>query len=223
MSEQEKRAAPDAYHRWYYDQGVWEQVKWQGVPCLKSVVDLWNYQEIIADLKPALIVEFGTRHGGSALFFAAVGGLARPDCRVFTVDIETGGLHPAVTAHPAIEVFRASSTDAAVTRRIQDLRERTEGAVFAILDSDHRKEHVLAEMLALRDVLREGDYLVVEDGNINGHPVLPGWGEGPWEAIAEYTKRFPDDYRRDIERERLFGFTFAPRGYLRRVGNVQRS
>ena len=85
---------------------------------------------------------------------------------------------------------------------------------FVILDSDHSKDHVLAELEMLRDVTRPGDYVVVEDGNINGHPVLPDFGPGPYEAIQEYEARHPEDYRHDTEREAKFGFTFAPRGYL---------
>jgi cephalosporin hydroxylase len=205
---------PEAYHLWYYEQKLWEQVTWQGVPCLKSVSDLWNYQEIIFAQKPSLIVEFGTRHGGSALFFANVGCLARPDCRVFTVDTDHTDLDRAVLAQPAIHARLGSSTDPAVLGEVRALRETLGGPVFAILDSDHRREHVLREMEGLRDILAPGDYLVVEDSNINGHPVLPGWGEGPWEAIEEYTLRHPGDYERDVEREFRFGFTFAPRGFL---------
>jgi cephalosporin hydroxylase len=69
-------------------------------------------------------------------------------------------------------------------------------------------------MELVRPVLTRGDYLVVEDGCINGHPLLPGWGEGPFEAIEEYVKRHPEDYAADRERETRFGFTFAPNGYL---------
>jgi cephalosporin hydroxylase len=38
---------------------------------VKSVVDLWNYQEILSQLRPVLVIEFGTNHGGSALFCPA--------------------------------------------------------------------------------------------------------------------------------------------------------
>ena len=107
-----------------------------------------------------------------------------------------------------------SSTAPEVYERIRDLRHQYPGPVFAILDSDHSKTHVLNELLSLRDVLTPGDYLVVEDGNINGHPVLPEFGEGPFEAIYEYYERFPDDYRHDRERELKFGLTFAVNGYL---------
>ncbi|WP_107221294.1 CmcI family methyltransferase [Thauera aromatica] len=204
------------FHRWYYDTGVWESVRFLGVPCLKSVLDLWNYQEIIHQLRPGLIVEFGTRHGGSALYFALIARQVRPDALVLTVDIEDHLLDPRVPATPGIEFIKSSSVDAAVGARIAALRKQLPGPVFAILDSDHRQPHVLQEMLSLRALMQAGDYLVVEDGNINGHPVLPGWGPGPLEAIMEYNRRFPDDYERDLDRERKFGFTFAPMGFLRR-------
>ncbi len=78
------------------------------------------------------------------------------------------------------------------------------------------EKHVLAEMNLLREVLKTGDYLIVEDTIIE-HPVLPGWGAGPMEAIEEYLREYPDDYIHDIKRERKFGFTFAPKGfYIRR-------
>ena len=204
------------FHRWYYDNGVWETVRFLGVPCLKSVMDLWNYQEILFDLKPALVVEFGTRHGGSALYFSMIGQRINPLLRVLTVDIEDHLLDPQVPTFPGIEFMKSSSTAPAVAARIAELRRATPGPMFAILDSDHRMPHVLEEMLSLRDVTRPGDYLIVEDGNINGHPVLPGWGPGPLEAVEAYFARFPSDYVSDTERERKFGFTFAPGGFLRR-------
>lgn len=207
----------EGFHRWYYDSGVWEGVRFLGVPCLKSVLDLWNYQEILFDLKPGLVVEFGTRHGGSALYFLLIARQVRPDARVLTVDIEDHLLDPSVPTVPGIEFMKCSSLDPSVALRIQALRNQLGGPVFAILDSDHRKDHVLGEMLSLRDVLRPGDYLVVEDGNINGHPVLPSWGPGPFEAIEEYFRRFPLDYIKDAKREKKFGFTFAPDGFLRRA------
>jgi cephalosporin hydroxylase len=215
-ADQPEANAPEAYHRWYYDNEVWEHVHWRGVGCLKSVSDMWNYQEIVSALAPGLIVEFGTRFGGSALFFADIGRLVNPDCVVFTVDGTHLELHPTVAAHPHIETWLGSSTEEKTRRRLEELRASHPGPVFAILDSDHREAHVHREMMVMRDFLVSGDYLVVEDGNINGHPVLPGWGRGPWEALERYFDEFPDDYERDLAREERFGFTFAPRGYLKR-------
>jgi cephalosporin hydroxylase len=72
-------------------------------------------------------------------------------------------------------------------------------------------------MMNLRDVLIAGDYLVVEDSNVNGHPVKRSFGPGPYEAIQEYFRMFPQDYEHDFEREQKFGFSFAPNGFLRRL------
>src|SRR5207237_261860 len=101
-----------------------------------------------------------------------------------------------------------------VASRIALLREAFPGPLFAVVDSDHRREHVLAELELLRRVTRTGDYVVVEDGNINGHPVLPGWGPGPYEAMEDYFAVHPDDYQRDDQREAKFRFSFATRGFL---------
>lgn len=205
------------YHRWYYDTGVWEHTTWLGIRALKSVSDMWNYQEIIAELRPSLVVEFGTANGGAALFFAGVlAGLGGPR-RVFTVDIDASNIDDGVLSHPAIEVFTSSSTEPAGAERIRELRSELPGPVFAILDSDHSRDHVYAELELLTPLLATGDYLVVEDANINGHPVLPGWGPGPFEAAADFLAAHPGSYRHDREREAKFGFTFATSGFLVRV------
>jgi cephalosporin hydroxylase len=208
------QGASDAYHRWYYDSEVWLGVEFMGVPCYKSVADMWNYQEIIASQKPAMIVEFGTRFGGAALYFSVIGRAVNPGIRVVSVDISHHDVYPQVLADPTIQLITSSSTDPGVAVNLASLRKVFDGPVFFILDSDHRKHHVLAEMELLRGITRPGDYLVVEDGNINGNPVLPGWGEGPFEAIAEYRAKYPGDYHHDAEREAKFGFTFAPNGFL---------
>jgi len=118
---------------------------------------------------------------------------------------------------PNIRLLTMSSASSEARESIKTLRQDYPGPSFAILDSDHSKEHVLAEMIIMRDILAAGDYLVVEDSNINGHPVQKSSGPGPYEAIEEYFRRFPNDYQHDFEREQKFGFSFAPQGFLRRL------
>jgi cephalosporin hydroxylase len=132
----------------------------------------------------------------------------------FTVDISFDVLDPAARRDPDILFVESSSTVPAIAQQIQQLKSEYPGKIFAILDSDHSMNHVLAEMKLLRPLLASGDYLLVEDANINGHPVLPGFGDGPYEAIQAYQREFPNDYTHDVAREHKFGFTYATNGFL---------
>jgi cephalosporin hydroxylase len=204
----------EEYHKWYYNTLVWKKTTWMGVECWKSVSDMWNYQEILFELKPSLVIEFGTCHGGSALFFASVMRQIGEPFKVLSVDIYHGPLDPAARCDSDILFVESRSTVPAIAEHIQRLKSEFPGKIFAILDSDHSMNHVLAEMKLLRPLLSAGDYLIVEDSNTNGHPVLPGWGPGPYEAIEAYEHEFRDDYQHDVAREKKFGWTFAPNGYL---------
>lgn len=206
------------YHRWYHGTMIWTKTTWIGVACWKSPSDMWNYQEILCELKPSLIIECGTYAGGTALFFASVMRQIGRPFRVLSVDISHKALDPVALRDPDIVFLQSSSTDPVVAERIADLHAEFPGPLFAILDSDHSMDHVLAEMKLLRPLLSGGDYLIVEDSNLNGHPVLPGWGPGPYEAIAAYEQEFPDDYTHDVARESKFGWTCATNGFLRRQG-----
>lgn len=204
----------EEYHKWYFNTFVWKKTTWMGVTCWKSVSDMWNYQEILFALKPALVIEFGTAHGGSAVFFADMMRKIGNPFKVLSVDVNHKPLEPAARRDPDVLFVESSSTDPAVAEQIQRLKSEFPGKVFAILDSDHSMDHVLAEMKLVRPLLSAGDYLIVEDSTVNGHPVLPGWGPGPYEAIEAYEQEFPHDYTHDLARENKFGWTFAPNGYL---------
>ncbi|STZ43858.1 methyltransferase [Mycolicibacterium gilvum] len=207
-------AEVEEYHKWYYNTNVWKQTTWMGVDCWKSVSDMWNYQEILFDLKPSLFIEFGTAHGGSAMFFADTMRRIGEPFNLLSVDVTHQLLNPIAQRDPDVQFVKSRSTVPAVAEHIRRLQNEIPGKTFAILDSDHSMEHVLAEMKLLRPLLKKGDYLIVEDSMLNGHPNLPGWGPGPYEAIEAYEEEFPNDYTHDVARENKFGFTFAPYGFL---------
>jgi cephalosporin hydroxylase len=202
------------FHKWYYDSRVWQTTTYHGVGCYKFPADMWNYQEILSELQPSLVIEFGTLFGGATLFYAdTMSSLGRP-FKVLTADVNHDRVPAKVRQHPGIEFLTCSSADPRVATRIRELRAELPGKVFAIVDSDHSRAHVAAELELLRPLLTSGDYLIVEDTNLNGHPVRADFGPGPFEALEDYCARHPDDYLRDERRERKFGFTAAPRGFL---------
>ncbi len=205
----------DAYLKWYYDSGVWKGVSYRGVRTLKMVTDLWNYQEIFAEKKIEWVLETGTRHGGSALYFADLLANAGAPGVVVTVDVDHRDLQ--APPHPRVRTLLGDSASEAVRAEVERIIPRARGAMFLILDADHRRDHVLRELELYVPMLLPGDYLVVEDTCVNGHPVRPDFGPGPWEAVGEFLERHPATLRWDRERESKFGATFAPRGHFVRL------
>jgi cephalosporin hydroxylase len=202
-----------AFHRLFYESGTqtWSNTRWLGVPAQKCPFDLWVYQELLHELRPAVIVECGTADGGSALYLASICDLLGEGA-IVTVDIRD---LPGRPQHERITYLSGSSTAPEIVQAIQ---ERVDGRspVLVILDSNHERDHVLDEMRLYGPLVSPGSYLVVEDSNINGHPVLPDFGPGPMEAIEAFLAESVE-FTVDESREKYF-LTFNPRGYLRKAG-----
>jgi cephalosporin hydroxylase len=207
--------AIEAFHRLYYDgpdgEGrVHHRTRWMGVECLKCPLDLWAYQEILFEVRPDLVVETGTHRGGSALFLAGMLDLLG-NGQVVTIDVLAD---PARPIHPRIRYVTGSSADRGLLDSVFAGRREGEKRLV-ILDSDHSRAHVLRELELLAPRVPVGGYLVVEDTNVNGHPVLPDFGPGPYEAVEEFLAAHPE-FAADPSREK-FLMTFNPRGFLKRV------
>lgn len=208
---EELQAARD-FHLAYYD--GWSErrtldLSWFGYRAIKCPMDLWIYQEIIYETEPEVIVETGTHGGGSALFLAHMCDLANRG-RVISVDIVDW---PDLPVHPRIQYVVGSSV---LPELVAHVAEACQGKrTMIILDSDHKKPHVLEELKAYSALVTPGCYLIVEDTNVNGHPAFPQHGEGPMEALDEFLAG-NSDFAIDQARER-FLLTMNPRGYLRRL------
>ena len=207
--------AGEAYLRWYYDSQVWKHLNYRGVRILKNPLDLWNYQEIFQQHAIEWVVETGTRHGGSALYFADLLAARRSPGRVISVDVDHLSLQ--VGEHPKLVLLQSDSAAPALVAEVKRLLPESRGALFLILDSDHRMQHVARELNAYVPLMQRGDYLVVEDTCVNGNPVRPDFGPGPMEAINEFVRANPGMLRADLEREEKFGCTFAPKGHYIRI------
>jgi cephalosporin hydroxylase len=204
------RSITEQFHEQYYDSGVWRNTFWLGVETLKCPLDLWIYQEMIFDLRPRHIIECGTAAGGSALYLASLCDLLG-DGEVITIDVEERAGRP---LHRRIKYLHGSSVDQEVVDEIKALI-KDAGSVMVILDSDHRQEHVLNELHIYSEIVTAESYLIVEDTNVNGHPVFQLHGAGPMEAVEQFLRE-TDDFVADREREKFF-LTFNPKGYLRKL------
>jgi cephalosporin hydroxylase len=202
-----------AFTTLYYQQpAYWAGTEWFGVHCVKSPLDLWVYQEIVHETRPDLIIETGTWLGGSAWYFASLLDVIGKG-RVISIDLEPRTDEYPV--HPRIAYWGGrSSVDSALLEEVRHEADESE-RVMVVLDSDHRKEHVVAELDAYAPLVSQGCFLICEDTAINGHPIFEAYGPGPAEALSEWLPAHSDEWEVDPRREK-FLMTFNPGGFLRR-------
>jgi cephalosporin hydroxylase len=190
--------------------GSLERTSWLGVNVVKCPFDLWLYQEYIVSARPDVIIETGTYMGGSAMFMASICDMIGHG-RIYTIDKVRWAPQP---YHPRITYLHGSSVLPNMVARVRDLIGNAT-KVLVVLDSDHTRDHVLEELRLYSPFVTPGSYVIVEDSNVNGHPVLPEFGPGPMEAINEFMLE-SNDFTIDRSREDRFLMTFNPSGWLRR-------
>ncbi|MGA8214814.1 MAG: CmcI family methyltransferase [Candidatus Sulfotelmatobacter sp.] len=210
------RNVTEKFQQTYYNSFVWlNSTTWLGIPSEQTPTDNWSMQEIIAEIRPDYIIEAGTANGGTTLFYATVLSFVNPDGKVITVDVEP---HVEKASRlpiwkQRVELIVGSSVDPKVADHIA--QEVAGKKVLVTLDSLHTRDHVLREIEIYSKLVTPGSYLVVQDTNINGHPVNPGWGPGPMEAVEDFMKTH-DNFVADRGREK-FLLTYYPKGWLKRV------
>jgi cephalosporin hydroxylase len=200
------------FQRLYYYKSnqTWRRTLYRGINVFKCPLDLWIYQELIHEIRPELIVETGTMYGGNTYFLADVCETMEMG-HVITIDL--GSVER--PSHHRITYLTGSSTDPLIVAQVMD--KLPSGPVLVILDSDHSSAHVNDELETYGPLVTEGSYVVVEDTNLNGHPVVPNYNAGPMEAVELFLSHHPE-FEVDTSREK-FMVTFSPSGYLRRVSS----
>lgn len=190
-------------------QGIMERTTYFGVPTHKNPNDAWMYQQIIVAMRPDVIVEIGTKYGGSTLYLAHLCDLLGHG-RVISVDHHHGFLRPEPGQHPRVTLLLgdACETFARVRAAIGP-----QESVLVIEDSSHTYDNTLAVLRTYTALTRPGDYFIVED-SICHHGLPLGPSPGPYEAIEAFVAENPD-FEVDRSQEALL-ITWNPKGYLRR-------
>jgi cephalosporin hydroxylase len=223
------RLVSDAWVRVGWDQKYVYSFTWLGRPVIQLPEDLLRVQEVIAVVRPDVIVETGIAHGGGLVFYATLC-KALGHGRVVGVDIEIRPQNrAAIEAHPLfplIDLIEGDSTSRETVARVQAQVSAGE-TTFVLLDSNHEKQHVLAELRAYADLVSAGSYLVVMDTvmeRVVGAPrSAPDWSwNNPATAIAEFLaedSRFVAEEPRAQFNEGLVTerVSYFPGGFLRRV------
>jgi cephalosporin hydroxylase len=203
------------HHLWYHSGATWQKNRWLGVPAQQNPNDVWIIQEIMFETKPDFVIETGTLFGGGAILWATLLEQTNPAGRVITIDVQdrVDEEHLPPIARRKVDFLLGMSTAPEI---VAEVKRRVAGKrVLVILDSDHSMQNVLAELDIYAPLVPVGGYVIAQDTDVNGHPVLPRFGPGPMEAVDEFLKR-DKRFESDRSRERLI-FTMHPKGFLRRI------
>jgi cephalosporin hydroxylase len=212
-----------------WDQKYLYGFTWMGRPIIQLPEDIVRIQEAIYRVRPDVVVETGVAHGGSLIFYAsllkAMGG-----GRVVGVDIE---IRPhnraAVESHELaslISLIEGSSVDSKVVERVRATVDGA-GKVLVILDSNHSRDHVAAELEAYAPLVSIGSYIVATDGIMNDLYDVPRgrpeWrDDNPVAAVQAFVAKHPEF----VVEAPPFGFnettsslqiTHWPSAYLKRL------
>jgi cephalosporin hydroxylase len=191
----------------------------KGVEIQKSADDLDRYEQIIGETQPDIIVETGTRAGGSAMWFAARG------LEVVSIDVApqfTRGT-PDVSG---VTFIRGSSINPAIVEHVTAMLQGKR--VMVTLDADHHSPHVQAEMSIWGPLVTPGCYMVVEDACFDlfhraghddwariGGSRIPEVG-GTLHAIETSGIADAPEWERDVAIEGMTGTSHSPVGYWRK-------
>ena len=198
-----------AYHQ---NKVHYDQCTWMGVKALKNPLDLWIYQEIVARVRPDVLVEIGSFEGGSTLFYAQLFDLLGQG-EVLSVDLDHSRF---AVRHPRVTILTGDCSSPEVLGKVE---ERCRGRrALVIHDGDHRREAVRRDLELYAPFVSVGSYLIVEDGILDLFPPNDDFGfieQGPYPATLDFLARHPE-FEIDESCERYVA-TYNPRGFLRRM------
>ena len=202
---------------------------WFGRPVIQLPEDLIRLQELVYQLKPDVVIETGVAHGGSAVFLAGLCRLIGKG-RVVAVDVE---IRPhdraALEAHEFADLITLIEGDSASNTTVDRVKAEIgiDESVMVLLDSNHSKTHVLAELMAYSSLVRPGGFIIIADGvmaRLTGLPgARPDWTwNNPNSAVDAFLAQNPDFERTAPscpfnEGGVPTGGSYWSGGYLRRV------
>jgi cephalosporin hydroxylase len=203
------------HHRLSYE------VTWLGFPVIQMAEDLIMMQELIHKVRPDVLIETGTAHGGSAIFYASLFQLLGHGC-VLSVDVEIRTYNRlAILSDPLsrrIQLIEGSSISPETLDAVRSAI-RPGASVMVVLDSNHTRDHVREELRLYAPLVTPDSYLVVFDGIMEALADAP-CGNATWasdnpsaavrEFLAAHEEFVPDPYYNRLR------VTHCPDGFLKR-------
>lgn len=187
---------------------------WKGIPMWKNPFDFALYWLLVWKTRPKTIIEIGSKHGGSAVWFADMLSLYGIDGRVVSVDIA-----PVTNiSDPRIDFLEGDVAD--LSKSLTNTIIATLARPWLVIeDSSHLYEHSLAALNFFHPRLKRGDYLIVEDGIVEALGMAAQFNGGPSRAVKEFFALHPGEYELVTAMCDFFGpnVTWNPNGYWRKI------
>jgi cephalosporin hydroxylase len=173
---------------------------WMGRPIIQHPEDLVRFQEIMYGLKPDIVIETGVAHGGSLILYASLMKAMGKGRTVIGVDIE---IRPhnrkALEEHELSSMIRLIEGSSIAPDIVKQAAShiRPGDTVLVVLDSNHSRAHVLAELDAYHRLVTPGSFIVATDGIMRDVYDVPR-GSAPWRtdnpahAAEEFAARHPE-------------------------------
>lgn len=199
-----------------------------GVRMEKFPEDLRAYEHLLWESRANLVVEIGSRFGGSALWFrdrlrtmSAYGHIE--SVGVISIDIDNAAAVDAVRAadpsyEDTITFVEADVCDPQLPGQVAALV--PPGArCLVVEDSAHVYDTTIAALRGFAGLVTAGGYVVVEDGcvDVEAMRLDESWPRGVLPAIADWLSTPEGKHfrvRRDLE---LYGISCHPGGFLQRI------
>lgn len=173
---------------------------WMGRPIIQLPEDLVRVQEMIFQVKPDVILETGVAHGGSLIFYASLFEAMRCRGRVIGIDIEIRPHNRAeIESHPLFDRITLIEGSSVAPETVQKAKALIAPGqkVLVILDSNHLRGHVRAELEAYCDLVCPGSYIVATDGVMREVADVPrgtpSWiDDNPTTAARDFAEAHPE-------------------------------
>jgi cephalosporin hydroxylase len=156
----------------------WNMQKWRGLTLMKDPMSLTILQQMLQNERFKTIIEIGTYEGGSALWMEDINKAIGNQCRIHTIDINAEQVK---LPEDSSVVFQQLDTHNIESYELPHI----ERPLLVIEDAHKNVSGVLSHF---DTVLKDGDYLIVEDTIDNlKHQIVAEFIEGkPYLVDATY-------------------------------------
>lgn len=153
------------------DSNIWTHIAqhscyidWRGVPLQKDPLQIVMTQQLIQELNPKTIIEFGSFKGGSALWLADMQQMANGKARVISIDLNMEHIVPHALLDDRIHFIQGDCNHIKQALPISLLVSLPHPVL--VIEDAHVNTLGILDYLD-RELLMPGDYFIIEDTNID--------------------------------------------------------